>query len=85
MSIGWLGNVVELWERLAKESELLVHLGSDQTSLHNAFGGGYYPVGLTLEESRRMMVEDVPGYRQAVQESLRRHVTAVNAMTSKGM
>lgn len=58
MSIGFLGNIVDLWNRLASEPELLVELGSDQTSLHNPYGGGYYPVGLTFEESNKLMVED---------------------------
>lgn len=58
LSIGFLGNIVDLWNRFTEEKELLVELGSDQTSLHNPYGGGYYPVGLTFEESNKMMVED---------------------------
>jgi urocanate hydratase len=57
------GNVVDLWERLEREDELLVELGSDQTSLHNPFHGGYYPVGLSFEESQRLMVEDPLKFR----------------------
>lgn len=84
LSIGYLGNVVDLWERLAKES-LPVHLGSDQTSLHNPYLGGYYPAGLTLEQSHEMMAEDPAGFKDKVQESLRRHVVAVHELTAKGM
>ncbi|TMW55244.1 hypothetical protein Poli38472_013135 [Pythium oligandrum] len=89
VSIAFHGNVVNLWERLADEiektGELLVELGSDQTSLHNPFNGGYYPVQLTFEESQKMMVEDPSQFRSLVEESLRRHVTAVNRLTNKGM
>ncbi|CUG86509.1 urocanate hydratase, putative [Bodo saltans] len=86
-SIGYLGNIVDLWERLAAEpgSEALVHLGSDQTSLHNPYYGGYYPVQLTFEESNRLMVEDNAAFKALVQESLRRHVTAINTLCAKGM
>lgn len=85
LSIGWLGNIVELWERLAEEKEDLVELGSDQTSLHNPFNGGYYPVGYTFDESRELMTENPEKFKQAVQESLRRHVAAINKLTSRGM
>lgn len=57
-SIAFLGNIVDVWERLAKEEAHLVELGSDQTSLHNPYAGGYYPAGLSVEESQRIMVED---------------------------
>jgi urocanate hydratase len=85
VSIAFHGNIVTLWERLAKEKELLVELGSDQTSLHNPFNGGYYPVQLTFEESQKMMIEDPPKFKTLVQESLRRHVDAINLLTSRGM
>ena len=84
VSIGYLGNVVDLWERLVSAG-MAVELGSDQTSLHNPYAGGYYPVGLTLEESRRMMKEDPDGFRERVHESLRRQVAAINAMAERGM
>ena len=85
VSIAYLGNVVDLWERLAKEEENLVDLGSDQTSLHNPFFGGYYPVGLTYEESNKMMREDPVKFRELVCASLRRQVDAINKLTQKGM
>lgn len=84
-SIGYHGNVVALWERLAKEressGELLVDLGSDQTSLHNPFGGGYYPVQVTLEEAQELMVEQPEEFKELVRESLRRHVGAIKKLT----
>ena len=85
LAIGFLGNVVDLWERLAEEEELLVELGSDQTSLHNPWMGGYYPVQLSFEESRRMMREDPAKFKELVQESLRRQVAAINKLTARGM
>ena len=84
VSMAYVGNVVDLWERLAAE-EIHVDLGSDQTSLHNPWAGGYYPVGMTLEESNDMMAADPEQFRERVQESLRRQVTAINKLTSKGM
>ena len=84
VSMAYVGNVVDLWERLASE-EIHVDLGSDQTSLHNPWAGGYYPVGMTLEESNDMMAADPDQFRERVQESLRRQVTAINKLTSKGM
>ena len=84
VSMAYVGNVVDLWERLAAE-EIHVDLGSDQTSLHNPWAGGYYPVGMTLEESNDMMAADPDQFRERVQESLRRQVTAINKLTSKGM
>jgi len=85
VSIAYLGNVVDLWERLAQEEENVVDLGSDQTSLHNPFFGGYYPVGLSYEESNKMMREDAVKFRELVCESLRRQVAAINKLTQKGM
>ena len=84
LSMAYVGNVVDLWERLADE-EIHVDLGSDQTSLHNPWAGGYYPVGLTLEESKRMMADEPELFRQRVEESLRRQVAAINRLTAVGM
>ena len=84
VSLAYVGNVVDLWERLADEG-IKVDLGSDQTSLHNPWAGGYYPVGYSLEESKRMMAEEPARFKEAVQASLRRHVTAINRLTAKGM
>ena len=84
VSLAYVGNVVDLWERLADEN-VPVDLGSDQTSLHNPWAGGYYPVGYSLEQSKQMMAEDPAAFKEAVQASLRRHVAAVNRLTAKGM
>lgn len=84
VSLAYQGNVVDLWERLADE-EMMVNFGSDQTSLHNPWAGGYYPVGYSYEESRRMMAENPEKFREAVQESLRRQVAAINRLAAKGM
>ena len=84
VSMAYVGNVVDLWERLADEN-IRVDLGSDQTSLHNPWAGGYYPVGQSLEESKRMMAEAPEEFKEKVQESLRRQVAAVNRLTAKGM
>ena len=84
LSLGYLGNVVDLWERLA-QAGVPVELGSDQTSLHNPYAGGYYPAGLSLEESNQMMRADPAGFRERVQESLRRQVAAINALAARGM
>ena len=84
VSLAYVGNVVDLWERLADE-DIRVDLGSDQTSLHNPWAGGYYPVGYSLEESKRMMAEEPARFKEAVQASLRRHVAAVNRLSDKGM
>ena len=84
VSIAYQGNVVDLWERLADE-DIHVDLGSDQTSLHNPWAGGYYPVGYSYEESNRMMAEEPERFKECVQESLRRHAAAVNRLADKGM
>ena len=84
ISLAYIGNVVDLWERLAAE-RIKVDLGSDQTSLHNPWSGGYYPVGLSYEESNRMMAEEPTRFRECVQESLRRQVEAINRLTTDGM
>ena len=84
VSLAYEGNVVDLWERLADE-DIHVDLGSDQTSLHNPWAGGYYPVGYSYEESKTMMAEEPERFRECVQESLRRHAAAVNRLADKGM
>ena len=84
VSIAYQGNVVDLWERLAKD-DIHIELGSDQTSLHNPFAGGYYPAGLSFEEANRMMADDPETYKEKVYASLRRHVAAVNQLVEKGM
>ncbi|HON17696.1 MAG TPA: urocanate hydratase [Salinivirgaceae bacterium] len=83
VSIAYLGNVVDVWERFLKE-DIYIDLGSDQTSLHNPFAGGYYPVGLTFEESNRMMAEDPETFKEKVYESLRRHAAAINKHAARG-
>ena len=84
VSMAYVGNVVDLWERLAEE-DMHVDLGSDQTSLHNPWAGGYYPVGLTLEESKQMMAEQPEQFKERVRESLRRQCAAINKLADKGM
>ena len=84
VSLAYVGNVVELWERLAADG-VAVDLGSDQTSLHNPWAGGYYPVGYSYEESNRMMAEEPERFREAVHSSLRRQVAAINSLTERGM
>ena len=84
VSLAYVGNVVDLWERLASEN-IPVDLGSDQTSLHNPWAGGYYPVGQSFEESVKMMAEEPERFREAVRASLRRHVAAINELAAKGM
>lgn len=84
VSLAYVGNVVDLWERLADEN-IPVDLGSDQTSLHNPWAGGYYPVGQTFEESVKMMAEEPEKFREAVRASLRRHVAAINRLSAGGM
>ncbi len=84
VSMAYVGNVVDLWERLADE-HIHVELGSDQTSLHNPWAGGYYPVGYSLEESKEMMANEPEKFKEAVRASLRRHVAAINRLTAEGM
>jgi len=84
VSMAYVGNIVDLWERLVEE-DIHVDLGSDQTSLHNPWAGGYYPVGLTLEESKQMMAEEPELFKEKVQASLRRQVAAINKLAEKGM
>lgn len=84
VSLAYHGNVVDLWEKLAAEN-VHVDLGSDQTSLHNPWAGGYYPVGYTFEESKEMMASEPERFRECVQESLRRQVAAINKLSGSGM
>lgn len=83
VSIAYLGNIVEVWEKFDSEG-IHIDLGSDQTSLHNPWAGGYYPVGLTFEESNSLMADNPELFRQKVKETLIRHAAAVNKHTSKG-
>tara|TARA_Y100000780_G_scaffold227246_1_gene242821 strand:- start:850 stop:2223 length:1374 start_codon:yes stop_codon:yes gene_type:complete len=83
VSLAYIGNVVEVWERFASEN-IKIHLGSDQTSLHNPWAGGYYPVGLSFEEANKMMRDSPEQFKEKVQESLRRHAAAINTHTAKG-
>jgi urocanate hydratase len=84
VSLAYQGNIVDLWEKFARDG-VKIELGSDQTSLHNPWAGGYYPAGLRFDESNRMMVENPEGFREMVKKSLIRQVTAINAMAEKGM
>ena len=84
VSMAYIGNVVDLWERLADE-DIMVDLGSDQTSLHNPWAGGYYPAGIGFEAAKQMMAEEPEKFKQAVQASLRRQVEDINKLTAKGM
>ncbi len=84
VSLAYVGNVVDLWERLAQE-DVDVELGSDQTSLHNPWAGGYYPVGVSFEDAKVMMAEQPELFKEKVQESLRRQVAAINKLADKGM
>lgn len=84
VSLAYQGNVVDLWERLVKRG-VDVDLGSDQTSLHNPWAGGYYPAGFTYEESNEMMASDPDRFKREVQKTLRRHVAAINKLAERGM
>lgn len=84
VSLAYEGNIVDLWEFLVKK-DIKVHLGSDQTSLHNPYAGGYYPVDLTFEESNQMMAKEPDRFKRKVQKSLCRQVIAINNMVKKGM
>ena len=83
-SIGFVGNIVDLWERVV-ERDIFIHLGSDQTSLHNPFQGGYFPADLSFEDAQSLMHEQPAEFKKRVQSSLKRHVAAINILTSKGM
>ncbi len=84
VSLAYQGNVVDLWEALLKEN-IKVDIGSDQTSLHNPWAGGYYPAGFSLEESHQLMAEQPDRFKTEVQKTLVRHINAVNALSAKGM
>jgi urocanate hydratase len=83
VSIAYLGNVVDIWERFDLEN-ITIDLGSDQTSLHNPWAGGYYPTGFTFEESNEMMAKNPEQFKIEVQKTLRRHANAINKHTAKG-
>ncbi|WP_321282171.1 urocanate hydratase [Marinifilum fragile] len=83
VSIAYIGNVVDVWERFDKE-DIFIHVGSDQTSLHIPWTGGYYPVDVTFEESNRLIREEPEVFKEKVQASLRRHAAAINNHTAKG-
>lgn len=83
VSIAYLGNIVEVWEKF-DEADLYIDLGSDQTSLHNPWAGGYYPVGISFEDANEMMASEPDVFKEKVQESLRRQTTAINKHTAKG-
>lgn len=83
VSLAFIGNIVDVWERFDQE-DIFIHLGSDQTSLHNPWAGGYYPVGLSFEAANRMMSENPAEFKSHVQQSLKRHAAAVNKHTAKG-
>lgn len=84
VSLAYQGNIVDLWEKFAKEN-VKVELGSDQTSLHNPWAGGYYPVGMSFEEANEMMANNPEQFKKEVQSTLRRHAAAVNKMVEQGM
>jgi len=84
VSLAYYGNIVNLWEKLV-EKDIRVEMGSDQTSLHNPYAGGYYPVGLSFEEANTMMTNDPDQFKKQVHESLKRQVQAINKMTERGM
>lgn len=83
VSIAYLGNIVDVWERFDQEN-LHIDLGSDQTSLHNPWAGGYYPIGHTFEESNELMATEPEKFKEEVQKTLRRHAAAINKHTAKG-
>ena len=84
ISLAYQGNIVDLWEKIVIEN-LFIDIGSDQTSLHNPWSGGYYPVGLSFEDSNTMMAEEPEKFKTAVQESLLRHAAAINTIAKRGM
>ena len=83
ISIAYLGNIVDVWEKF-NEANIYIDLGSDQTSLHNPWAGGYYPANLSFDESNKMMVNNPELFKTKVQETLRRHADAINKHTEKG-
>ncbi|MDV7392953.1 hypothetical protein RZS08_16400, partial [Arthrospira platensis SPKY1] len=83
VALAYVGNIVDLWERLAEEG-LFVHVGTDQTSLHNPWSGGYYPADYSFEQAQQLMQQDPEAFKTAVQASLRRHVAAIARHTERG-
>lgn len=83
VSIAFIGNIVDVWERFDAE-DVFVELGSDQTSLHNPWAGGYYPVGISFEESNQLMAENPESFKAKVQETLKRHAQSINKHVAKG-
>ncbi|MDH3697166.1 MAG: urocanate hydratase, partial [Flavobacteriaceae bacterium] len=83
VSLAYVGNIVDVWERFAADN-IRISLGSDQTSLHNPWAGGYYPVGVSFEEANKLMVDDPTSFKQKVKESLRRQAAAINQHTERG-
>jgi urocanate hydratase len=83
ISYAYLGNVVDVWEEFDKQN-IYIDLGSDQTSLHNPWAGGYYPVGISFEESNTMMAENPEQFKTLIQETIRRHTSSINRHTAKG-
>ncbi len=84
VSLAFQGNIVDLWEAFV-ENNVTVDIGSDQTSLHNPWAGGYYPVGVSFEDAQKMMATDPKKFKSEVEKTLRRHATAIQKMTQKGM
>lgn len=84
VSMAYLGNIVDLWEKIV-ETNLEIDLGSDQSSLHNPFAGGYYPVGFSLEEANEMMAKNPEKFKEEIYKTLRRHVAAINVLSERGM
>ena len=84
VSLAYQGNIVDLWEKFA-EKNIKVELGSDQTSLHNPYSGGYYPAGISFEDAKKMMAENPEQFKKEVQKSLARQVNAINKLTRRGM
>lgn len=84
VSLGYQGNIVDLWEKFA-ENNIFIELGSDQTSLHNPWGGGYYPAGYSFDEANKLMVEQPDKFAEEVRKSLQRQVKAINTLAAKGM
>lgn len=83
ISIAYQGNIVDIWEKFEKEN-IYVDLGSDQSSLHNPWAGGYYPIGLNFEQANEMMVKDPVKFKEQIQETLRRHAASINRHTAQG-
>ena len=83
VSIAYLGNIVDVWEKFDQQN-IFIDLGSDQTSLHNPWAGGYYPLGISYEDANEMMVNNPENFKIKIQETLRRHVNSINKHTSRG-